>query len=435
MPAMIFSPWAKGRRKILALAIALLASPAMAQSADKDLLSGETLTVTGDVRLVGIDGERSWTKGGFGKLRFGGGDAGRKSNFHVEPAFGEAALIWQPRLGWALSGTVVALAQGSPDIEAGLSEAFLTWKPLSDSPVRLSARVGLMWPPVSLEHSGPEWAVTNMITPSAINSWLGEEVKVVGGEISASARAGDHKLTVSGALFDGNDTAGALLAFRGWALHDRKILLGRRHPLPPLDTFAAIIQPPYSHPTLEIDPGFFQRPGYYAKLTWAPPAPLHLDYLHYDNRGDPEAVNAALEWGWRTRFDNVGLVAELSPVLQLRAQGMRGTTRMGYPMNDALWVDTRFRSAFVLLTRQFMRGSMSARAEAFGTRNRGSAITAIDDEDGWAVTLAAKRALNNGLTLLVEGLHVESNKDARRRAVLAPRQSGTQMQFSLRARW
>ncbi|WP_176594280.1 hypothetical protein [Sphingobium sp. EM0848] len=400
-----------------------------------DLLSAETLTVTGDARLVGVSGERAWTDNGFGKLRFGGDEPARRSDFHIDPAFGEAALIWQPRFGWALTGTVVALAQGGPGLEAGLSEAFLSWKPLADSSMRLSARAGLMWPPVSLEHSGPEWAVTDTITPSAINSWIGEEVKVVGAEFSASIQTGGHRFSATGAVFDSNDTAGALLAFRGWALHDRKLLLGRRQPLPPLDSFTATIQPNYTHPTLEIDPGFFRRPGYYAKLAWDPPVPVHLEYFHYDNDGNPEAVNADLEWGWRTRFDNVGLVAEFSRGWQLRAQAMRGTTHMGYPMNGALWVDTRFRSAFALLTRHFARGSVSARIEAFGTRNRGSAVTALDDEDGWAVTVAAKRTLDRWLTLLVEGLHVQSSKDARSRVMLDPQQSGTQMQMSLRARW
>ncbi|WP_313802908.1 hypothetical protein [Sphingobium sp.] len=422
-------------RCMATLAFACIVTPAVADPGDLDLFSAESLSLIGDVRLVGADGERAGSKGGFGKLRFGGDAADKRSDFHLEPAFGEAALVWQPRLTWGLSGTVVALAQGGPDFEAGLSEAYLSWKPLSNSAVRLSARAGLMWPPVSLEHSGPEWAVTNSITPSAINSWIGEEVKVVGGELSASINAGTHKLSVTGGLFDSNDTAGALLAFRGWALHDRKILLGRRQPLPPLDAFSASIQPSFSHPTLEIDPGFFRRPGYYAKFAWDPPASVHLEYLHYDNDGDPEMVNADMEWGWRTRFDNVGLVAELSPVWQVRAQGMRGTTRMGFPKNGALWVDSRFRSAFALLTRQFARGSVSARVEAFGTRNRGSAVTALNDEDGWAVTVAARRSLDQWLTLLVEGLHVESRKDARSQAMVAAQQSGTQMQLSLRARW
>ena len=413
----------------------IFAVPAIANSGGTDILSAETLTATADVRLVGVDGERSWTQGGFGKTRFGGDDPARVSDFHLKPTFGDANLVWHPRFSWSLSGTVVGLAQGGPGFEVGLSEAFMSWKPLSQAAVRVSARAGLMWPPVSLEHAGPEWAVTNTITPSAINSWIGEEVKVVGGEISVSTQVGAHKLTALGGVFDGNDTAGALLAFRGWALGDRKVLIGRRQPLPPLSAFGRAIQPSFTHPVLDVDPGFFQRPGYYAKVAWDLPLPLHLEYLHYDNRGNPEAVNADQEWGWRTRFHNIGLVAEITPLWQVRAQGMTGSTLMGFPMQGRLWVDTRFRSAFALLTRQFAHGSATARIEAFGTRNRGSVVTMADDENGWAATLAAKRTLNRNFAVLLEGLHVESSRATRERADLMPEESGNQVQMSVRARW
>ncbi|MEI9926712.1 MAG: hypothetical protein WDN44_02075 [Sphingomonas sp.] len=40
----------------------------------------------------------------------------------------------------------------------------MTFKPLLPGPAKVSARAGLFWPAVSLEHSGPEWAVTDTIT-------------------------------------------------------------------------------------------------------------------------------------------------------------------------------------------------------------------------------------------------------------------------------
>ena len=156
--------------------------------------------------------------------------------------------MWQPRFGWALSGTITAVAQDKGGIEAGLSEAYLSYKPLGDGPVKLSARAGLMWPPVSLEHSRPDWTVTETITPSAINSWIGEEVKVIGFEASSAAKLGDHQLTATAALFDVNDTAGALLAFRGWAMHDVKALVFQRQPLPVLNPLMVGLQPQYSTP-------------------------------------------------------------------------------------------------------------------------------------------------------------------------------------------
>jgi hypothetical protein len=420
------------------MAAAGVCAPGLARAGESavELISPETLALYGDVRAVAVDGEPSWTDGGFGKLRDGGGDPARRSDLRVKPHLGETGVVWQPRLGWSLSGTVVALVQGDGDtLDAGLSEAYLSFKPLGGGPVKVSARAGLMWPPISLEHGGPEWAVTDTVTPSAIGSWMGEEVKVIGLEVSGKSRLGGHELAATIAGFDTNDTAGTLLTFRGWALHDRKALAFRTQPLPPLNDFMAMIQPRHSHALLDLEPRLFKRPGFYGKLAWTPPVPVHVEVVHYDNNADPLAVNADLEWGWRTKFDTLGLVAELPHGFELRAQGLSGRTRMGDVVNGVNWVDTRFRAAYGMLTRRFGRGSVSTRVDVFSTRNHGSEVDIADDEDGWALTLAARRELGTGLTAFIEYLHVESDRESRARAGVAFDQSQDQVQMVMRARW
>ncbi len=123
------------------------------------------------------------------------------------------------------------------------------------------ARAGLMWPPVSLEHGGGEWPVNESITPSAINSWIGEEVKVVGAEQRLRSPWAQHKIAVTGAVFDMNDTSGTLLAFRAWALHDRKAMIFRAQPLPPLNGFIKQYPAALFAPVIEIDGGCMKRPG------------------------------------------------------------------------------------------------------------------------------------------------------------------------------
>ncbi len=414
---------------------ACLATAALADESGTVIFSPETVTLFGDVRAVAVDGEKSWVDNGFGKLRYGGNLPTGSANLQLKPEFGEAGIIWQPRFGWSLSGTVVAVTQGGGRLDGGLSEAFLTYKPLVDGGISVSARAGLMWPPVSLEHSGPEWAVTETITPSAINSWIGEEVKVIGLELNAKGEFGAHTVTATISGFDYNDTAGALVTYRGWGLHDRKALAFSKQPLPPLDEFMEYAQPPYTHPVMDLDPGTLSRPGFYAKLAWDLPVPVHLEVLHYDNNGNPEAVNSNLEWGWRTIFNNVGMVAEFADGWQARAQALAGHTRMGFEMSGADWIDTRFRSAYGMVTRHLERGAISARFDLFDTRNSGSAVTSENDEDGWAATIAARRSLNRVMTAFVEFLHVESSRDARARLALAPHQSQNQFQLALRALW
>src|SRR5438270_6772036 len=279
--------------------------------------------------MVAIDGEKGWVDGGFGKLRSsGGGD-----DFRVRPQLGNVNLVWQPQFTWSLSAVIVGSLQGGKRTEAGLSQTYLSFKPMRGSKIAFSARAGLMFPPVSLEHEGADWHVKDSITPSAINSWIGEEVRPVALEGTLAANLGRHKLRATAALFAANDTSGTLLTFRGWALHDRTTLAFHRQPLPPLDDDIGGYQAPFTHPLLDIGPGFAHRPGYYAKLAWQPPAPIRFELFRYDNGANPDVVNANMEWGWRTRFNSAGLVADLARGTELKAQALQGRTRMGYPEN------------------------------------------------------------------------------------------------------
>jgi hypothetical protein len=107
---------------------------------------------------------------------------------------------------------------------------------------------------------------------------------------------------------------------------------------------------------------------------------------------------------------------------------------MGYEMNGEHWVDNRFRSAFVMVTKPIGTIGLSARAEAFGTRNRGSLWTDEYDESGWSAMVAAKRDFGR-FSGLVELLHVSSDSPAREHAALPPRQRQTQLQAQLRTHW
>ena len=189
-----------------------------------------------------------------------------------------------------MSALVVGTLHGGERTEAGISEAYLSYRPMRTEKLRFSARAGLMWPPISLEHQGHDWHVADTVTPSAINSWVGEEIRPLAIEGTLGSSLGEHRLTATAALIAANDTSGTLLAFRGWALHDRKTIAFRRQPLPLLPEPIAQKQPRFTHPLLDVDSGFAPRPGYYAKLAWQPPLPVRLELFRYDNRADPEEV-------------------------------------------------------------------------------------------------------------------------------------------------
>src|SRR5437868_2269073 len=198
---------------------ALWVAPANAESG-AHLFSADAFELSGDLRLVAVDGEKSWVDGGFGKLR-----SGSDGDLRVQPQLGNATLVWKPQFSWSLGAIVVGSLQGGERSQAGLSQAYLTFRPMRSNKVAFSARAGPMWPPVAGESA--------------------------------------------------------------------------RH------------QGPVPHPLCDVGEGFARRPGYCAKLAGQPPIPVRLELFRYDSRADPEAVNSDLEWGWRTAFNDVGLVADL----------------------------------------------------------------------------------------------------------------------------
>jgi hypothetical protein len=132
--------------------------------------------------------------------------------------------------------------------------------------VRYSARVGLFYPPISQEHGGAFWTPTEAITPSAVNSWVGEEVKVVGAEASARRTLAGQEVAVTAALFEFNDTSGTLLTARGWSLGDVRTGAYGHFDLPPLGGILRHVQARITTPVAELD----RRIGSYGRLEHFP---------------------------------------------------------------------------------------------------------------------------------------------------------------------
>jgi hypothetical protein len=396
-----------------------------------DLFSRNTIHALVDVRLAVANGHASFVNHGFGKTRYQGTDSG---GYRVDGGFYEADLIWQPRFGNALSANVSGSWQRDKDGHFDLMESYLNYTPSSTlGPVRLSGRIGLMWPEISLEHAtGGAWSVVNTITPSAINSWVGEEVKVIGGEATARASLGDQDVSVTGGVFGWNDTSGTLLSFRGWALQDIKATATGYFPLPPRNAFLTIAQANRTQNTLEID----HRPGFYVRGDWHPPQPVGVAVFYYDNVGNPEAFTKAAQWGWRTRFWNLGINADVTPNTKILLQGMTGSTIMGFPVNGQAWVHTDFESAYLLAVHDFGKVALTGRIESFTTREHGSLMSPHNSEDGWAWTLAARAPINRYLTGFAEILDVHSKRGTRvdYGGLTSPTENQTVFQIALRAR-
>lgn len=397
-----------------------------AASAQTQFFQPENLSAWVDVRAVTADGEQGWRDGGFGKLRYGG---------ETRLDIAQAAVNWKPRFTDTITGYVLAQYTPGGLTEWGVSEAYIKWKPVPKSDLRYSARLGQLFPPVSMEHDGPGWSVSRTLTPSAINSWIGEEVLVDALEGTIQKSFAGHTLGLTAAVFTGNDTSGTILSWRGWGLHDVASDRDTRLPLPSGWTqgyyliFGADGQDPYTEPTAETD----GQIGQYLRLDWRPPAPFAVNFEVYANNADPESLRHR-QWGWDTHFSNLGIEAQVSPNDQVLAQYMAGTTCMGWLMGNGHWaIEDRFDSAYILLTHSFDNGArLTARADYFAVKD--SSWRSIDNntERGYGATVAYIRPVTAHLDLAVEALHVASRHPARATHALDPRQGQTQIQVAFK---
>jgi hypothetical protein len=408
----------------VSLAVLTLACASAGEArAQADIISAETFHGLVEVRAAAADGERSWLDRGFGKAGVSGGRGDWRAD-----GLAQAALEWRPRFNFAVSGVVTVLAQPDLSPSVDLGEAYLKLQAPPTPAGRFSGRIGIFYPPVSMEHEGVAWTTPDMLSGSALNSWIGEEVKVMGVEATFQHRFGDHDIEATAAVFGWNDTSGTLLTFRGWATHGVRTGVGTEFGLPPLSPFAAMFQPPETDPFRELD----NRAGYYGRLEWRPPAPVSFNVLYYDNAGNRTAVDNAGQWAWETRFVNVGMKWEPDEATKVLAQAMNGETLMGYRMPGGLWFDMGFRSAYVLATHRLGSDAISGRIDWFRTTDR--SFRALDDnaEDGWALTAAWRHRLMPHADLIFEAQHVDSRRAARVLAGEAPRQNQTVLQTALR---
>ncbi len=397
--------------------------PGQALAQSNDIFGPAAFDGSVDLRASVVGGETAWLDGGFGKLREGGDGDDTK----VRARIAAADFAWKPQFSFNFAGLVSVTHQNDQSKDVDLNEAFLSFR-TGPAATRFSARAGVFWPPISLEHGGSTWQVTDSITPSAVNSWVSEEVKVLAFEGKLEHRFADQSVALTAALFKHDDMAGTLLAYRGWALHDMRLTIGGDFPLPPLSESIADYQSPETNPFWEVD----GRAGYYARVDWKTSWPVSLNLLRYDNRGD-RVSSYDLQTAWHTRFWNAGAMASLGQRTTARAQILWGNTLVGPDTPYGIPVDVDFVAAYLLVSRELGGGKLSARGDWFRTHDNSFVASDNNNEHGWSGMLAYKHPLTRFAEVIVEALHVESNRPARlANAGLPPMQNQTQLQTALR---
>src|SRR3954469_12270164 len=136
-----------------------------------------------DVRLLQPSNQRSGTDGGLGKLRFNGG-----SNAGPDLTIGE--IVGDGRVQFSPEFALLGTLRYAPDQhkEIDLLEGYARYRTVSSADWMWQVKLGAFFPPISLENEGVGWSSPWTLTPSAINSWVGEELRTFGGESSVQWR-------------------------------------------------------------------------------------------------------------------------------------------------------------------------------------------------------------------------------------------------------
>jgi hypothetical protein len=372
-----------------------------------------------DLRAVSGDGSESWLDGGLGKTRSGNGSGAAVS--------GALSLRWQATPALAF----VADAQLQPALRQNvdLLAAYARFRPVSTTAWRWSTRAGAFFAPVSMENDAIGWTSPWTLTPSAMNTWVGEELRTIGIETSLEHRGDAVSVTGSMGVFGWNDPAGELLGARGWAMGDTTS--GLRAVLREPDAYApvAYASPPVLYkPFVEYD----NRPGAYAALAVEAPAYGQARLLYYDNRADPAThgdVGGRTVFSWYTSFWSGGLQKRIGAVTWL-AQAMRGSTII--EPAPGLRFDTRFATGFVMAA--WDRGAWQpvVRLEAFQARQYPDEEANPFAEHGNAITLALNWRPRDHLRIVGEWVRIDSVRNQRRSAGLPARVRDQQVQFAVR---
>jgi hypothetical protein len=274
-------------KKLLPLLICALAQPASAQ-----IEYGASGYL--DLRLVSPDDEVSWLQGGLGKTRYGNGDSAAQ----FAAAVGQGYVLLTPEV---MAVTVLRIEPEQRTFLEAL-EAYVRYRPVSTNAWRWSVKGGAFFAPFSLENTELGWSSYWTITPSAINSWFGEELRTVGAEGTLDWRMNRGTLALIAAAFGWNDPAGVMIADRGWTLSDRPTGLIDHLRLPDATETLFGGTPPASTPIFsELD----KHVGWYAGAIWDDAAGWNVELERYDNEADPAAHDGDY-FAWRTRFWNAG---------------------------------------------------------------------------------------------------------------------------------
>ena len=378
------------------LSAVLLAAPLIATP-----VAADDFYAVVDLRTVASNGELSFLNGGLGELRF--------DDRHDGLRLGSVSLGYHHDWFEIVHFNANAVAYGDHDRSPiDLTEFYAEVRPYPWNSWRSRLKLGVFYAPISLENRLPGWRSAYSLSPSAINSWIGEELRTIGAEYDLDwlgrQRGHDWELGLTAAGYGWNDFSGALLSTSGWSITDRQTTLFGRIGEPGVGPVPGL---------REFHRDADQRLGYYAGGSAKYLDALELRVLHYDNRANANTFSYGLnDFAWRTKFNSAGLRWTPADQWTVIAQWLGGTTVEGDSgFNTAVLTDYyayEFHAAFVLVSWQRGSDRVSARYDSFEMHQTQS-DDLFNNDRGHAWTLAYERELSKSWSVVLEALQIDSS--------------------------
>lgn len=202
-----------------------------------------------------------------------------------------------------------------------------------------------------------------------------------------------------------------MLAWRGWALHDRQVRLGESIPMTNLPLVGGdrgfVEQTPWYEPFVEVD----DELGYTFSLQLKYSKNFALQYYRYDNNADPTVITDG-QYGWDTVFDHIGLSISLPGSSQLNTQWLTGKTLMGDQTSN-LYVHNEFDAWYLALTKSFGKTFVQVRYDDFSVTDLDGTARDNNTQQGKSWAFGVRYEWSNALAILAEYVEEDSERAAR----------------------
>jgi hypothetical protein len=355
-----------------------------------------------------------------------------KSAFDLDVPAARIVLHAEATLPGDIVVTLVTDADSRRSSVLDVQEAWFGWNPVPTSAWRMRAKLGAFFPVDSLEvgYDQPGWNAAHTNSSAAVNSWIAQEIRVIGAEFTGQWRGAllgsPHAYTVRLGVFAGNDPAGTEIAWRGWDLSGRVTGLFQKLRLPDLPVYRPAGPIPQQTRDVHVFRELDHRPGWYGALGYGFEGVLEIEAMHYDNRADPLELKHG-QYGWRTKFDHLGARLTLPGEWELLSQGMRGSALMG---PNAVYLG--FSSWYLLAGKELGPGRATLRYDWFHASEHDILPGDPNSESGHAWALAYSLPLPHSLVLVAEALRVDSRRAARSQIGENPRRRENSLALELR---